>query len=121
MNVDKLNPGDVLYGVRRVGVGNTTMTEQSVYTVRIQDVHRDVDGSLLHAVVASGGRERTMPRSQLSRLKANPPEWVQGSWTRGGPYCHVCHSRRANGHREDCRHPRAVAARKRAGKSAVTG
>lgn len=125
LRLDNIKEDDVLYEMGTYGMGNTKMTAQGVTVHRIIAVHRDtvyhaVGGELgqktrtiyPHAVNARGEK---LSEARIGKLKRSPPEWLKrGMFAR---ICHFCHAEEKDGHRDSCKHPRAVKARAKAAKS----
>lgn len=109
MKFEKIKPGMTLLDVHNHKAGNTTMTVQGTWQVRIISI----DAEKRTAVVSwNSNKPTTYTESRLSRLREHPPEWLKRDF--GGRKCGVCSARESDGHRDDCAHPAAVRARARA-------
>lgn len=112
MKLEKLQVGRSYYSVERRRMGNTTMSCDSLFSVRIVAVHGDGAD-----VSWNGNRVQHWPVRSLAKLREHPPEWIRNPFD--GTRCHVCRARKSDGHTDTCEHPRAVSARKRAAKAAA--
>jgi hypothetical protein len=107
-----LKVGDVLHDIHRTKQGNTTMTAEGHWTVRVVAVADDGSWADLSW---NGNRPQRCYGS--TRYKRWPKEWYSPGMG-GGRQCALCHADESAGHKPACEHPRAIAARKRAAKAA---
>lgn len=99
--------GDVLYDCHTYGMGNTVMRAMGVWEVKIVALERN--GA---EVRWNGNRPERWHMNRLDKLRRSPPEWVSNPID--GARCYFCQAKRRDGaHRDDCEHPKAVAARKK--------
>lgn len=72
MKLEKLQSGRAYYTVERRKMGNTTMSCDAVYMVRVIVIHTD------GATVSwnSNRHEHWSPR-RLAKLREHPPEWIR--------------------------------------------
>jgi hypothetical protein len=94
-------------------MGNTMMTAEGHWTARITEVAED--GSWAEASWNCNPAKRfysTMPKG----WKTSPKEWLRQGMG-DGRACALCGASEVAGHRLDCEHPRAIAARKKAAKT----
>ena len=110
MKPERIEAGKSYYTVERRKMGNTTMSCDSLSLVDIVAVHNDPPWNP-SADVSQNGRVKRWYGSDLAKLREHPPEWLRNPLD--GTRCHVCRALKSDGHRDDCQHPRAVAARKR--------
>lgn len=68
----KIEPGMTLYDVRRTKMGNTTMSEWSMWPVKIISVDREAQTA--RVVWNSYNPESTYRKAQLERLYKTPPK-----------------------------------------------
>lgn len=108
MKVENLVPGKTYLSVTRERMGNTTMSGDSVHGVEIVEVSDDFVSAIVRW---NGNAPKVLYARDLRKLREVPPEWLKDGWR--GSYCYVCRARRADGHRPDCKHPRAVRAREK--------
>ena len=106
---ESLKVGDVLYDCSTYGVGNTTMRAMGCWTIEIVSLEPGFAMTRWN-----GNAPTTMSRDcfKQSTIRRWPPEWV--SHPIEPRRCVVCHQQQLSGHANDCRHPKAVAARKKA-------
>jgi hypothetical protein len=102
-----LKVGDVLHDIHRVKAGNTTMSVEGHWEVYVKAVADDGSWADLSW---NGNRPRRVYGS--TKYKRWPKEWYSPSIS-GGRQCAICFAGESDGHRDDCDHPRAAAARKR--------
>lgn len=119
IKIENLKVGDTLYDVHREKAGNTTISYEGVWEVDVKDVGEDDHGPW--ADLSWNGNTPRRHRSVPSGYKQWPKEWVAGYnsvlGTGRGRQCYFCRNYENDGHKTDCAHPRAVAARKRAAKA----
>ena len=116
--VETLKVGDILHDVHSVNAGNSNMLREGHWIARVTEV--GVRDGVPYAMISWNG---TRPRIHYNttNYKKWPKEWIRGdpgSCGLSGRWCAICRGREDHGgHKEDCEHPRAVAARKRATKA----
>lgn len=108
---EKLVPGMVLYDVHSQLAGNTTIREWGVW----EAIVKSVDPGTRTSMVSWNSNPPKKEYGDLRQYRLSPPEWIPGSMFRP-TRCHFCGERKADWHAVDCRHPKAIAARKKASK-----
>lgn len=109
MKVETIKPGDVLYDCHRQRAGNTAMGEMGVWTVRIISIDHETGKA---EVSWNGNTPTTYFRHDLISLRRSPPEWIRSLFR--GTRCYFCGARQEDGHKDGCRHPKAIRARQKA-------
>lgn len=103
-----LKVGDTLYRVSREKAGNTTASRDRVDEYTVVNIEQ---GQFGPRVTLKGYRAEFV---RVSALRNSPPEWVK-SEAFSPRRCHFCRAQEGTtGHRDACRHPAAVKARKAA-------
>ena len=107
---DTVTAGEDLLDVHSTTAGNTTMRVQGVWRVRVISV----DSATRSAMCSWNGNPATRyTERSFAKLRRVAPEWLRQSVMRGRT-CHYCHAEERDGHRADCKHPKAVRARAKA-------
>ena len=112
IKIQSLKPGDVLYDVHSERAGNTTMRREGVWECYVRAV--DPNGQWVE-ISRNGNPARrfaAVPRG----YKRAPKEWILSELS-SDRRCHFCMKSKPDGHAPDCKHPRAIAARKKAAKA----
>lgn len=117
--IETLKVGDVLYDVHHEQAGNTTMRREGCWPVFVREVGVDEQGPW--ALLSWNGNPPRQKTYHTTTYKRWPKEWLSGNpWDygkpgRSGPYCYLCSGRKNHGgHKNHCKHPKAVSARKKA-------
>jgi hypothetical protein len=108
-----LKVGDILHDIHRERAGNTTMNVEGHWLVVVKAVAED--GSWYEA--SWNGNKPSRHYGSRCGYTRHPKEWYRPD-IMGGRKCAVCYAREDDGHKPTCSHPRAIAARKRAAKTA---
>lgn len=113
MRIDQLKPGMTVYDCHRERAGNVDISVEGTWEVTIVEVHDN------HVVARwNGNAPRKYYNTHIRRWRAFPKEW-QHSSIFGERSCYMCSGKESSGHRDQCEHPRAIAARKRATRSSA--
>lgn len=113
LSIKDLKAGELLYDVHSERAGNTTMRCEGVWTARVKEV--DPDGQW--ALISWNGNPAHKMYRVPSNYRRHPKEWIR-SEIFASAKCYYCNHSKEQGHADDCDHPRAIAARKKAAKGA---
>lgn len=110
IDIKDLKKGDILHDVQWVAMGNTTLREDHHWEVYVRKVGSDHDGAW--ADMSWNGNTSKRYRLVPAGFKRWPKEWLLREF--GSRMCVICRGREDRGHVNDCEHPRAIRARKKA-------
>lgn len=100
-----IKPGVLLYDVHSTKAGNTTISVEGVWVVRVISTHFEED--VPYAVCSwNGNKPRKYYRRDIEKLRRHPKEWVRDRIF-GERTCYYCHASESDGHTDKCEHPRA--------------
>lgn len=112
IKIQSLKPGDVLYDTHSERAGNTTMRREGCWECYVRAV--DSDGKWVE--ISWNGNPARRFAAVPKGYKRAPKEWILSELS-SDRRCHFCMKSKPDGHAPDCKHPRAIAARKKAAKA----
>ena len=107
IKIESLKAGDVLYDVHSERAGNTTMRREGCWKCFV----RAVDSNGKWVEISWNGNPARRFAAVPKGYKRAPKEWISDR------RCHFCMKSKPDGPAPDCKHPRAIAARKKAAKA----
>ena len=111
LDIKDLKAGELLYDVHTYTAGNTTQRVEGCWFAKVIEVDPNGHWALISW---NGNPARKMFRLPSSYSR-HPKEWIRGLL---GTQCYCCDQSKEQGHADDCDHPRAIAARKKAANGA---
>jgi hypothetical protein len=99
-----LKPEDTLYDCSKIPMGNTTVKVLRVLPIKVFEVNVEQG----RALISWNGNQvqwRYASYFKTPNIRRFPPEWIPRVGKE--PVCHMCGATQSNGHRPDCKHPKA--------------
>lgn len=110
IKISTLKEGDICYDCHREKMGNTMMSRVGVWKIRVISIKTLIGDRIEVTYSWNGNTPRTtFGRGGKVNWRRYPPEWLRNGFD--GASCYFCHNKKEQGHRSDCRHPKAVPTR----------